>query len=146
MDSILAAIRAKIGTQRAQTHFRTKDTPMQTRGEAEAAFTRAMIQLEKDYLGRGPEQARTLFVDDMIIVRLRGILTRAEIKLAETQEGRELIKETRRRLFESAREYMDAMVQEITGCALVSLHTDVSTKSGERMIVLIVDDDLSNRF
>lgn len=118
----------------------------QTRGEVEAAFTRAMIQMEKEYLGRGPEQARTIIMDDMIIVRLQGILTRAEIKLSETEHGRELIKETRRQLFESARDYMEKMVQDIIGCQLVSLHTDVSTKSGERVIILIVDDDLDTHF
>lgn len=117
-----------------------------TRGEAEAEFTRAMIQLEKDYLGRGPEQARTIFLNDMVIVRLQGILTRAEIKLSETEEGRELIKETRRRLFESAREQMAEIVQQVTGCRMVSLHTDVSTKSGERVIVLIVDTDLDTLY
>ena len=117
-----------------------------TRGEAEAEFTRAMIQMEIEYLGRGPEKARTLFIDDMIIVRLQGILTRAEIKLAETEDGRELIKETRRRLFESAREQMEAIVSDITGCTMISLHTDVSTKSGERIIVLIVDADLNDHF
>lgn len=119
---------------------------VQTRGEAEAAFTRAMIQMEKEYLGRGPEQARTIFLEDMIIVRLQGILTRAEIKLSETETGRELIKETRRQLFESAREQMEMMVHDIVGCDLVSLHTDVSTKSGERVIVLIVNVDLNSQF
>lgn len=117
-----------------------------TRGEAEAEFTRAMIQMEKEYLGRGPEKARTIFMDDMIIVRLQGILTRAEIKLSETNEGRELIKETRRQLFESARDYMIEMVHEIAGCNMISLHTDVSTKTGERVIMLIVDADLEALF
>lgn len=116
-----------------------------TRGELEAEFTRSMIQLEKDYLGRGPEKARTIFINDMIIIRLQGVLTRAEIKLAESEHGRELIKETRRQLFESAREQMIQMVAEILGCNLLSVHTDVSTKSGERVIVLIIDEDLETR-
>jgi uncharacterized protein YbcI len=123
----------------------TNMTPL-TRGETEATFTRAMIQMEIEYLGRGPEKARTFFIDDMVIVRLQGILTRAEIKLAESESGRELIKETRRQLFESAREHMEAMVQDILGCSLVSLHTDVSTKTGERVIVLIVDTNLEAKF
>jgi len=117
-----------------------------TKGELEADFTRAMIQMEKEYLGRGPEKAKTIILEDMIIVRLQGILTRAEIKLSETEQGRELIKETRRQLFESARQYMEQMVHEIAGCQLVSLHTDVSTKTGERMIVLIMNEDLEARF
>ncbi|MGB7337943.1 MAG: DUF2294 domain-containing protein [Phototrophicaceae bacterium] len=119
---------------------------MATRGELEAAFTRAMIQLEKDYLGRGPEVAHTMIINDMVIIRLQGILTRAEIKLAESTNGRELIKETRRQLFESAREQMEAMTHNILGCQLITVHTDVSTKSGERVIVLILDTNLESRF
>lgn len=118
----------------------------QTRGEAEAEFTKAIIALEKDYLGRGPSEARTFFLNDMIVVRLRGILTPAESKLAQSPDNRELIKETRRRLFESARSMVEEMVHQITGCKLVSLHTDMSTKTGERIIVLTVDSDIDERF
>ncbi len=110
-----------------------------TRGEQEAEFTRAMIQFEKDYLGRGPEDVRTVFVLDMIVVRLRGILTRAEIKLCETADGSVLVKEMRRQLFESAREILADMVTTIVGCHLISLHTDMSTRTGERVVVLTVD-------
>ncbi|GIL11771.1 MAG: DUF2294 domain-containing protein [Chloroflexi bacterium] len=117
-----------------------------TRGEAEAEFTRAIVKFEKEYLGRGPVDARTLFINDLILVRLRGILTPAEVKLAETHEGRTLVKETRRQLFESSRPLLETIVQEITGCRLISLHTDMSTRTGERVIVLTVDADLSERF
>lgn len=117
-----------------------------TRGETEAAFTRAMIQFEKDYLGRGPHEVRTFFVSDMILVRLRGILTPAEVKLAETREGKTLVKETRRQLFETARPLIAEMVETIVGCQLVSLHTDMSSKTGERVVVLTVDVNLDERF
>jgi uncharacterized protein YbcI len=117
-----------------------------TRGEAEAEFTRAIVKFEKEYLGRGPVDARTLFINDLILVRLRGILTPAEVKLAETHEGRTLVKETRRQLFESSRPLLETIVEEITGCRLISLHTDMSTRTGERVIVLTVDADLSERF
>ena len=118
------------------------DNRLRTRGEREAEFTRAMIQLEKDYLGRGPQDVRTVFVLDMIIIRLRGILTRAEIKLCETPEGSALVKETRRRLFESARDIIAEMVTSITGTKLLSLHTDMSTRTGERVVVLTVEGSL----
>lgn len=119
---------------------------LQTRGEHEAAFTQAMIQLEKDYLGRGPADARTFILNDMILVRLRGILTPAEAKLAESDDGRELVKETRRRLFESSRPLIEEMVRDILGCEVVSLHTDMSSKTGERVIVLTVNENLDARF
>lgn len=117
-----------------------------TRGEAEAEFTRAIIKFEKEYLGRGPADARTFFLSDMIVIRLRGVLTPAEAKVAEDVTGRDLIKETRRRLFESSRPILEDIVQEIVNCAVISLHTDISTRTGERIIVLIVDDNLDERF
>lgn len=120
--------------------------PKKTRGETEAEFTRAVIKLEKDYLGRGPADARTFFLNDMIVVRLRGILTPAEVKIAETQDGRDLVKETRRRLFESSRPMIENIVRKIVDCNLISLHTDMSTQTGERIIVLTVDVNLDEMF
>ncbi len=64
------------------------------------------------------------------------------MKLAESREGRELVKETRRQLFESSRPLIEAMVKDIAGCNLISLHTDMSTKTGERVVVLTVDVNL----
>jgi uncharacterized protein YbcI len=78
----------------------------------------------------------------MILVRLKGILTPAEVKIAGTREGQALVKETRRQLFESSRDLIADMVREVVGCNLISLHTDMSTKTGERIVVLTVDVDL----
>ncbi len=110
-----------------------------SRGELEAAFTRAIIKLEKEYLGRGPMDARTYVLDDIVLVRLRGVLTLAEVKLSETESGRDLVKETRRRLFESTRSMIEDAVREIFGRTVISLHTDLSTRTGERVIVLTLD-------
>jgi uncharacterized protein YbcI len=117
-----------------------------TRGQIEADFTKAIIKFEKEYLGRGPEEARTFFIQDMILVRLQGILTPAEAKLAESREGQTLVKETRRQLFESSRPLLEAIVGEIINCNVVSLHTDMSTKTGERVVVLTVDKNLEEEF
>jgi len=117
-----------------------------TRGQAEAEFTQAIIRFEKEYLGRGPVDARTYFIKDMILVRLQGVMTPAELKLAETKDGRSLIKETRRLLFESSRPLLAEMVQQVAGAALISLHTDMSNRTGERVILLTVDRDLEKAF
>lgn len=55
-----------------------------TRGKLEAKFIRAIVKFEKEYFGRGPLDTRTFFIDDMIVVRLRGVLTRAEEKLSKS--------------------------------------------------------------
>lgn len=119
---------------------------IKTRGMVEAEFTKAFIQFEKEYLGRGPQDVRTLFLQDMILVRLQGLITPAEHKLAATNEGRGLLKEMRRRLFEEARETIEELVRTVVGCEVVSLHTDMSTKTGERIVVLVVDSNLEARF
>lgn len=119
---------------------------MTTRGMAEAEFSKAMIQFEREYLGRGPLDARTTFLSDVIFVRLKGLMTPAEQKLATSNEGRDLVKEMRRQLFESSRPILEGIVEEIAGCRLVSLHTDMSTKTGERVVILVVEDDLEQKF
>ena len=116
-----------------------------TRGELEDEFTRAIIKFEKEYLGRGPLEARTFFVADMVLVRLRGVLTPAEQKQAEDREGQRLVKEARRQLFETSRPLIEKLVRDILDCELVSLHTDLSTRTGERVIVLTVDTVLEPR-
>ena len=115
-----------------------------TRGEHEAEVTRAMIKFEKEYLGRGPQDVKTIFLGDMILVRLRGILTPAEMKLAESREGRELVKESRRQLFESSRPLIEEIVRNVAGCSVISLHTDMSTRTGERIVILTVDANLDS--
>ncbi|HMQ51199.1 MAG TPA: DUF2294 domain-containing protein [Anaerolineae bacterium] len=117
-----------------------------SRGQIEADFTTAIIKFEKEYLGRGPLEARTFFIQDMILVRLQGILTPAELKLAKTREGQALVKETRRQLFETSRDLLAELVRLTVGCQLISLHTDMSTKTGERVVVLTVDEDLNKKF
>ena len=117
-----------------------------SKGQGEAEFTRTIVQFEKEYLGRGPVDARTFFIRDMILVRLLGLMTPAEKKLAETIDGRTLIKETRRQLFETSRPLLEQIVQDVTGCQLVSLHTDMSTVTGERIIVFTVSQDLEKLF
>jgi uncharacterized protein YbcI len=124
-----------------RTHMRTK-----TRGEVEAEITQAIVRFEKEYLGRGPLDARTFLVNDMVIVRLRGVLTAGDRKLAETREGQALLKETRHQLFESCTGIFEEMIRQTTGCRLTSLHTDFSTKTGERIIVLTLDGNLDNLF
>ena len=117
-----------------------------TRGEAEAELTQMVIKFEKEYLGRGPLDARTFFVNDMVLIRLRGVLTAGDRKLAETREGQVLLKEARRQIFESSIKVFEDILVQTIGCQLVSFHTDISTKTGERIIVLTVDTNLDTLY
>lgn len=120
--------------------------PQSTRGEVEASLANAIIQFEKEHLGRGPSEARAFIIEDMILVRLRGVLTPAEMSLAQTAEGHSLIKQVRRQLLEGSRSLLEAIVQEKTGSQVKSLHTDISVRNGERVIVFTMAEDLEERF
>ncbi len=120
--------------------------PTLTRGEVEAALANAVIQFEKDHLGRGPVEARVYIIEDMILVRLRGVLTPAEVKLAQSPDGHDLIKQVRRQLVEGSRLPLEEIVQQATGSRMVSLHTDISVKTNERVIVFTLADSLEERF
>jgi uncharacterized protein YbcI len=117
-----------------------------TKGQIEAQISEAIIKFEKEYLGRGPTETRTYIIRDMILVRLKGVLTPAEEQLAKTPEGCRLIKETRFRLLEGARSLLEEIVIDVTDCQVMSLHTDVSTRVGERVIIFTLDQDLESRF
>ena len=117
-----------------------------TRGMAEDEVAKLITKLEKEYLGRGPMDVRTRFIDDLILVRVRGVMTQAEQKLCETGNGQQLIKEMRRHLFESGHAFLETMVRDTVGGELISVHSDISTKTGERVIVLVVNENLEEKF
>ncbi len=109
---------------------------MKTRGELEAEICRMIIQFEKEYMGRGPVETKCFLLDDLLLVRLKGVLTPAEIKLAASQErGRYLLKQVRQQLLDFGRPLLESAVEEILGVPVQSIHTDISTKTGERIIV-----------
>lgn len=115
---------------------------MKTKGELEDQISRALTQWEKEYLGRGPLSVKTDILRNMVIVQLRGILTPAEKVLCETKEGMLSIKRIRADLIESGSEHLKQMIYTLTGKQVTSMHTDISTKTGERMIVFLLQESI----
>ena len=119
---------------------------LHTKGQLEAEIAKAITQFERDHLGRGPQEVRAWIIDDLIMIRLKRVLTPAEEKLARDPEGRRLVKDLRRQLIEGSRSMLDEMILDITGVPVVSLHSDISVRTGERIIVLTVAQDLETIF
>ena len=115
---------------------------MKTKGQTEAEVSNAMTKFELEYMGRGPKETKTYIIDDMVIVRLKGVLTDAERHLTKTQEGRDLIKKVRATMLESARDLLSRVIRDIVGVDVTSLHTDISTNTGERMIIFTLAESL----
>jgi len=117
-----------------------------TKGQLEAKISEAIIKFEMEYMGRGPMETKTYILDDLLLVRLKGFLTQAEKTLAKTVEGAELIKKTRAKLLGSERPVLKKILFEITNCQIRSLHSDISTKTGEKVIVFVLDKNIENKF
>jgi len=115
---------------------------MKTKGEIEAEISRAIVQFEIDYMGRGPKEARTHVVEDMIVVRLGGVLTPAEEQLTRTIDGKDLVKKMRSILIHKARPLLYQVVTDITGAKITDLHTDISTETGQRVFVFVLEGNL----
>ena len=111
-----------------------------SKGKLEARITEAVVGFERDFMGRGPLEARTYIVDDMAIVRLKGVLTPAEHQLVSVKpetNGRDLIKRMREALIENGRPLLEIALEKILQRKIRSMHTDISTITGERIIIFV---------
>jgi len=118
---------------------------MPKKNQIERQISDAVTNFEKEYMGRGPLETKTYIIENMIIVRLKGVLTRAEMQLVKAEDsdrGRKLIKDVRIELIENGRPLLEAVVESITGQKVLSLHTDISTVTGERVIIFTTQDNL----
>jgi uncharacterized protein YbcI len=111
---------------------------MKTQGEIEAAICQGISRFEQEYMGRGPKGIHAHLLGDLLVVRLQGVLTAAEQQLAKSlpaEKGRDLLKQVRTHLVETARPVMEAMVEQVTGVKVLSLHHDVSTVTAEEVVL-----------
>lgn len=120
-----------------------------TKGQYESEISEAVIKFEKEFMGRGPLETKTYIIDDIVLVRLKNVLTPAELKLANAEsrlDGRELIKRVRIALLEQGRPLLEAAVEKILNVKVKSLHTDISTVTGERVILFSLESAPANIF
>src|SRR5678809_1260106 len=114
---------------------------MKTQGEIEADVCEGMSRFEQEFMCRGPKDIRAHLIGNLLLIRLQAVLTAAEQHLVKTlagEKGRDLLKQVRTHLIENARPSMEAMVADITGVKVVSLHHDISTVTGEEIVVFIL--------
>jgi len=116
----------------------TSEVVMKTQGEIEAVICEGISRFEQDYMGRGPKEIHTYLLGDLLVVRLQGVLTAAEQQLVHAlpaDKGRDLLKQVRTHLIETARPVLEAMVQDVSGVKVLTMHHDISTLTGEEVII-----------
>lgn len=118
---------------------------MPTKSAIEHQISDAIINFEKEYMGRGPLETKTFIIENMLIIRLKGVLTPAELQLANAEDsdrGRKLIKDVRIELIEKGRPLLETLIESITNQKVISLHTDISTVTGERLIIFTMKNNI----
>jgi uncharacterized protein YbcI len=116
---------------------------MKSQGEIEAAICEGISRFEQEYMGRGPKDIHTHLIGNLLVVRLQGVLTAAEqqlVRMFSVDKGRDLLKQVRTHLIETARPLLEAMVEEVTGAKVLSLHHDISTVTGEEVVLFTLSE------
>ncbi len=99
---------------------------MKSQGEIETAICEGITRFEQEYMGRGPKSIQAHLFGELLLVRLQGVPTEAERQLVKTlppERGRDLLKQVRTQLIESGRPLIEALVDDIIGVKVLSLHT-----------------------
>jgi uncharacterized protein YbcI len=99
-----------------------------------------IARFQQEYMGRGPRDIHTHLIDNKLFVHLQGVLTAAEQRLIESHasgngRGAELLKQLRSHLVLTGRPLLEKLVEDVTGTQPVSVHHDISTATGEEVIV-----------
>lgn len=121
-------------------------TAVQTKGQVEAQIAAIVTTFEREQMGRGPREVRAWIVEDLILIRSKDVLTPAEKRLTEDPNGRHLLKSLRTRLIENSRGVLEEAIEGLTGVPAISLHSDLSIRTGERIIVLTLVENLEAKF
>lgn len=121
---------------------------MKSQGEIEASVCEVITRFEREYMGRGPKDIHAHLIGDLLLVRLQGVLTAAEQQLVRSlpaERGRDLLKQVRTQIVETARSLMEQVIAEVTGVKVISMHHDISTKTGEEILVFSLERAPSRR-
>ncbi len=109
-----------------------------TRSEAEARIAESLARLEHEFTGRATDDVVAHIIGDLLVARLRGGVAPAERHLVESSDrarGRALVKNAHFELVDRARPLIEATIHGLLSRRVVSLHTDISTTTGERILV-----------
>ncbi len=116
-----------------------------SKGQIEDRISKEITRFYAESLGVGPKQSKTYIIEDMVIIRLKGKLLPIEENLLKlsNKKGIELVKKIRESLSEVNTDKISKIISDIAGIKVVSAHSDISTRTGERVEVFILEKNFS---
>ena len=92
--------------------------PTTATGDVRTEISDGLVELLKDYSGRGPDRTKTYVTDDLVVCLLRGGFTRVEQTLLEGGHGDDVIRQ--RMAFQQVmRKRFEQVVERATGRKVV---------------------------
>jgi uncharacterized protein YbcI len=103
---------------------RSEGTPTgerpQSAGDVRANISRRLVQLHKEFYGRGPTRAKTYCDDDLVVVLMRGGFTPVEETLMRAGRGDSVIKQ-RADFQDVMLERFNEVIEQETGRKVVAM-------------------------
>jgi uncharacterized protein YbcI len=110
-----------------------------------ARLSNEMVQAQKQFFGKGPEQAKSYLLDDLLFIVMRGGLTRAEETMLESGHADHV--RGFRQVFENEmRERLTTMVESITGRKVVNYQSQVLFDPDVIVEIFIFADSVATPF
>lgn len=117
-----------------------------TQGQMEDIIAKEITQFYADAIGVGPRQSKAYITHDMVLVRLKGNTHPYEHILLKKLKGVEMVKNMRTAILESVVDDLTTIVEKYTKIKVISVHSDSSTRTGERFVIFILERNLDSLF
>jgi uncharacterized protein YbcI len=113
-----------------------------TRGQMEDVIAKEITQFYAETVGVGPRQSKAYITRDMVLLRLKGNTHPYEHIMLKKSKGVEMVKHLRTMVLESIVDDLTQIVEKHTGVEVISVHSDSSTRTGERFVIFILKKSL----
>ncbi|MBN1754875.1 DUF2294 domain-containing protein [bacterium] len=119
---------------------------METRskGQIEAEIAESITKFEKSRVGKGPEEVKCYIIKDLVIIRMKGVLTLTEQNLAIDPEGVTLVKQCRACLFARSKTSLHRIIKQALNAEVENIFTDLNTSNREMFIIFCLDQNVED--
>jgi uncharacterized protein YbcI len=114
-------------------------------GQLSAAISNALVRVHREYLGRGPTRVRTSVRDNLVIVLLEDVLTRAEQSLVAHGKTAEVLA-MRASFQHTMKEDIITAVQELTGRRVLAFMSSNHVDPDLACEVLVLEPERNDGF
>lgn len=106
----------------------------------EQQFNQMVQKIRKELFGKGPDEIRTVFLDNMAITTMKGNLTPVEKFLIQTDQGVDMVHQARTKLIQQHyRRQAPTGLEDLVGSKLVRLFSDIHVIDDEAVSVFVFE-------